>query len=203
LNNQFKTTAAEPMEMYYSDFDNNGTAEPVISYYIDHKPWPIYSRDDLMQQIPSYNKRFLQYSDYAKAGMKDIFGEKLGTAMRYTASQMSSLLLENTGKSFTVHQLPLQAQWYPVYSISILDVNHDGKKDLITGGNQTYSRIKFGSYGCGKADVFIYKGDFHFERLSPLKSGLSVSGDIRNAIVIGPQVIFGINDQQSICYRLN
>ena len=67
LNNQFITTAAEPMEMYYSDFDNNGTAEPVICYYIDHKPWPIYSRDDLMQQIPSYNKRFLQYSDYAKA----------------------------------------------------------------------------------------------------------------------------------------
>lgn len=203
LNNQFITTAAEPMEMYYKDFDDNGTKEPVISYYIDHKPWPIYSRDDLMQQIPSYNKRFLQYSDYAKAGIADIFGEKLGTAVHYTASQMSSLLLENTGKSFRMHQLPLQAQWYPVYSFSILDINHDGKKDFIAGGNQTYSRIKFGSYGCGKGDVFINKGDFQFERLSPLQSGLSISGDIRNAIVIGQQLIFGINDQQPVCYSFH
>jgi hypothetical protein len=113
---------------------------------------------------------------------------------------MSSLLLENTGSSFIIHHLPLQAQWYPIYSISILDVNHDGKKDFVTGGNQAYSRIKFGSYGCGKGDVFINKGDFHFERLSPLKSGINISGDIRNAVVIGQQLIFGINDQQSICY---
>ena len=202
LNNQFMTSAAEPMEMYYSDFDNNGTAEPVICYYIDHQPWPIYSRDDLMQQIPSYNKRFLQYSDYAKASMKDIFGEKLKTASHYFASQMSSLLLENNGKGFTIHQLPVQAQWYPVYSISLMDVNNDGKKDFIAGGNQTYSRIKFGSYGSGKGDVFINKGDFKFERLSPGQSGIRINGDIRNAVVIGQQLIFGINDQQSLCYSL-
>lgn len=150
MNDQFIATAEEPMEMYYSDFDGNGTAEPVISYYIDHKPWPIYSRDDLVQQIPSYNKRFLYYSDYAKADMKDIFGGKLKTATHYTTSEMSSLLLENTGNSFTVHQLPMQAQWYPVYSINILDIDGDGKKDIITGGNQTYARIKFGAYSCGK-----------------------------------------------------
>jgi hypothetical protein len=203
LNNQFTTTAVEPMEMYYSDFDNNGTSEPVISYYIDHKPWPIYSRDDLMQQIPSYNKKFLRYSDYANADMKDIFGEKLKTAMHYSASQMSSLLLENTGRNFTIHVLPMQAQWYPVYTINVLDVNRDGKKDFIIGGNQTYSRIKFGSYGCGKGDVFINTGNFRFQRLPPLKSGITITGDIRNAIVIGQQLIFGINDQRSICYSFH
>ncbi len=203
LNDQFITTYKEPMEMYYSDFDGNGTSEPVISYYIDHKLWPIYSRDDLVQQIPSYNKRFLYYSDYAKADMKDIFGEKLKTAIHYTASEMSSLLLENTGNSFTVHQLPMQAQWYPVYSINVLDINGDGKKDIITGGNQTYARIKFGAYSCGKGDVFINKGNCHFERLSPMQSGIRVTGDIRNAIAIGQQLIFGINDMQPLCYSFH
>jgi enediyne biosynthesis protein E4 len=203
LNDQFITSAAEPMEMYYSDFDDNGTAEPVISYYIDHKSWPIYSRDDLIQQIPFYNKRFLHYSDYAKADMKDIFGKKLTTAIHYTASQMSSLLLENTGKRFTVHQLPMQAQWYPVYSINVLDVNGDGKKDLVIGGNETYARIKFGAYSCGKGDVFINKGDCRFERLSPLLSGIRITGDIRNAVVTGQHLIFGVNDQKPMHYILN
>ncbi|HEX5025526.1 MAG TPA: VCBS repeat-containing protein, partial [Agriterribacter sp.] len=153
LNNQFITTAQEPMEMYSSDFDDNGTVEPVIAYYIDHKLWPIYSRDDLMQQMPSYNKRFLYYSEYAKADMHTIFGEKLKTATHYTASQMSSILLENTGAGFKKHLLPMQAQWYPIYNIDVLDVNGDGKKDLIVGGNQTYARIKFGAYSSGKGDV--------------------------------------------------
>ena len=85
LNDQFRTTQNEPLEMYYGDFDENGTSEPIISYYIDHKSWPIYSRDDLVQQIPSYNKRFLYYSDYAKADMKSIFGEKLTRAAHYAA----------------------------------------------------------------------------------------------------------------------
>ena len=203
LNNQFITTAAEPMEMYYSDFDNNGTAEPVISYYIHHKRWPIYSRDDLMQQIPSYNKKFLQYSDYAKAGMEDIFGEKLGSAKHYTAGQMVSLILENNSNKFTVHQLPIQAQWYPIYSITLADVNRDGKMDLVTGGNQTYSRIKFGAYGSGKGDVFINNGNFNFELLPPHQSGIKISGDIRNATLIDRHLIFGINDKQPLLYHLS
>ncbi len=203
LNNQFITSTTEPMQMYYSDFDDNGTSEPVITYYIDHKPWPIYSRDDLMQQIPSYNKRFLQYSDYARAGMEDIFGEKLKTAMHYTASQMSSLLLENTGSSFTEHVLPMQAQWYPIYSITVVDVNGDGKLDIVTGGNQTYSRIKFGAYSSGNGDVFINKGDLNFERLSPWKSGIKIYGDVRNVLLLDHQLIFGINDQQTLAYHLS
>lgn len=203
LNGQFVAAAKEPVEMYYADFDDNGTAEPVICYYIDHKSWPIYSRDDLIQQIPSYNKRFLYYSDYAKADMKDIFGEKLKTAIHYTASEMSSLLLENTGNSFTVHQLPMQAQWYPVYSINVSDINGDGKKDLIIGGNQAYARIKFGAYSCGKGDVFINKGHCHFERLSPVQSGIRITGDIRNAIVTSQHLIFGINNQKSLCYSFH
>jgi hypothetical protein len=99
-----------------------------------------------------------------------------------------------------MHQLPMQAQWCPVYSITVLDVNGDGKKDLIIGGNQTYARIKFGAYDSGKGDVFINKGNYHFERLSPLQSGIRITGDIRNAIAIGQQVIFGINDQRPLCY---
>ncbi|MEP7257122.1 MAG: VCBS repeat-containing protein [Flavitalea sp.] len=202
LNNQFVVSAAEPMELYYGDFDNNGTGDPVTAYCIDHKLWPIYSRDDLMQQIPAYNKKFLYYSDYANADMKAIFGDKLNTAAHYSASQMSSLLLENTGKTFVERQLPAEAQWYPVYSISVADVDGDGRKDIIMGGNQSTARIKFGAYRCGKGDVFINKGSFKFERLSPLQSGIRVTGDIRNSLVVGRQLIFGINNERLISYSI-
>jgi enediyne biosynthesis protein E4 len=197
LNNQFVTTTDEPMEMFYADFDGNGTVEPVISYYIDHKSWPIYSRDDLVQQIPSFNKKFLFFSDYAKADMNAVFGDKLKTAKRYYASQMASIIVVNNNNKFTGHALPKEAQWYPIYAVAVTD-----KKDIITGGNQSYSRIKFGAYGTGRGDLFINKGRGEFERLSPVQSGLNIRGDVRNAVVTGSRVLFGINNQHPLVYSI-
>jgi hypothetical protein len=195
LNNQFTTSPAEPMEMFYSDFDGNGTTEPVISYYIDHKSWPIYSRDDLVQQIPSFNKKFLFFSDYAKSDMNDVFGDKLKTAKRYYASQLQSIILVNNNNKFTEQPLPEEAQWYPVYAIAVTN-----QKNIITGGNQSYSRIKFGAYGSGRGDVFINEGHLKFDRLSPIKSGLNIKGDIRNAVVAGDKLVVGINNQRPLVY---
>jgi len=201
LNNQFVTTPDEPMEMFYADFDGNGTTEPVISYYIDHKSWPIYSRDDLVQQIPSFNKKFLFFSDYAKADMNAVFGEKLKTAKHYTASQMASIILVNNNNKFTQQLLPKEAQWYPVYAIAIADIYGNGKKNIIAGGNQTYSRIKFGAYGSGRCDVFERDNHDNFIRIPPQQSGLNIKGDIRNIVVTDKELIFGINDQKPVVYR--
>lgn len=197
LNNQFVTTAEEPMEMFYSDFDGNGTTEPVISYYIDHKSWPIYSRDDLVQQIPSYNKKFLFFSDYAKSDMNDVFGDKLKTAKHYYASQMQSMILVNNNNKFTEQPLPEEAQWYPVYAIAVTN-----NKAIITGGNQSYSRIKFGAYGSGRGDVFVNNGQLKFERIAPVSSGINVRGDVRNAVIAGKELILGINNQQPLVYNI-
>lgn len=201
LNTQFAPNRDEPMEMFYGDFDGNGTTEPVISYYIQHKSWPIYSRDDLVQQIPIFNKKFLYYSDYAKADMDVILGDKKSSAKHYTASQMASVVLENRNNTLILHQLPSQAQWYPVYSIAVVDIYGDGKKDLILGGNQSYSRIKFGAYGTGRGDLLLNKGQFEFERVSPVHSGLNIRGDIRNSVVAGNHIFFGINNEKTIRYK--
>ena len=132
--------------------------------------------------------------------MNAVLGEKLKSAKRYYASQMASLLLENKNNKFTVHKLPAEAQWYPVYSIAVADIYDDGKKDIITGGNQSYSRIKFGAYGSGRGDAFLNKGNGEFERILPAQSGLKIKGDIRNTVIAGKKLIVGINNQQPLVY---
>jgi hypothetical protein len=208
LNNQFNTTTREPMEMFYGDFDGNGTVEPVISYYIDGKAWPIYSRDDLVQQIPSYNKKFLYYADYAKADIHAVLGENLASAKRYHASQMASMYFENNNGKFEAHQLPVEAQWYPVYNI--LSIMNGDFKHIVTSGNQAYARIKFGAYSTGKGDVFEvreFNDSTYFERLAPYHEGVydgfRLKGDVRNAVVAGNKIIFGINDQRPLVYQFN
>lgn len=211
-NTQFQPTSQEPMEMYYGDFDGNGTTEPIISYYIDKKPWPIYSRDDLIQQVPSFNKRFLFYSDYAKADMDVILGDKKSSAKYYSAWQMSSVWLENDGGRFVQRELPIEAQWYPIYNISVIKDTADGLNQIVTTGNQSFARIKFGAYSSGQGDVFEFREipDYtpnkngekvYAYRIAPENSGLKLKGDVRSAVVANQTIIFGINNEKPVAYR--
>jgi len=34
VNTQFKSSVAQPLTLYYKDFDNNGTLDPILCYYI-------------------------------------------------------------------------------------------------------------------------------------------------------------------------
>lgn len=110
---------------------------------------------------------------------------------------MQTLVLVNNNGRFTEQALPEQAQWYPVYAIAVTD-----SKSIITGGNQSYSRIKFGAYGSGRGDIFVNEGNLKFERVPPVSSGLNIRGDIRNAVIAGKKLVVGINNQQPLVYNL-
>ncbi len=58
LNTQFQASEKEPLEMYYKDFDNNGSVDPIFSFYIQHKRYPYLTRDELLAQLPALRKRF-------------------------------------------------------------------------------------------------------------------------------------------------
>jgi predicted site-specific integrase-resolvase len=51
LNSQFKATVNEPVSIYASDFDNNGSLDAVLCSYLNGKNYPIYSKDDLASQV--------------------------------------------------------------------------------------------------------------------------------------------------------
>ena len=73
LNTQFKASEKEPLEMYYKDFDNNGSVDPIFSFYIQQKRYPYITRDELVGQLPVMRKRFSNFKSYADITMEDLF----------------------------------------------------------------------------------------------------------------------------------
>lgn len=55
-NTQFHPTEQEPMTIYYKDFDNNGSIDPILCYYIKGVSYPAASRDDITEQLPGLKK---------------------------------------------------------------------------------------------------------------------------------------------------
>ncbi|MBN9381969.1 MAG: VCBS repeat-containing protein [Chitinophagaceae bacterium] len=203
LNNQFQASAQEPLTLYYKDFDNNGSIDPVFCYFIDGKSYPAASRDDLTTQLPGLKKKFLAYHDYANATIHDLFdAEQLKGAGPLAADLLSTVWLKNKGDSgFVLRQLPQEAQYGPVYAIAAVDVNGDGHKDLILAGGNAWTRIRFGRYRAGHGTLLLNDGQGGFRYVPQPASGLHLRGDVRNVQELGTnRLLFGINDGPSALY---
>jgi len=204
LNAQFKASEKEPLNLYYKDFDGNGSIDPIFCYYINGVSYPAASKDDITDQLPGLKNKFLEYYKYSEATITDIFtSDQLNDAGVLKAEILKTVYLENTGKEFKLIPLPVEAQYAPVYAITSLDANRDGKKDLLFAGNNTWTRIKFGQFTSGNGTLLTGKGKGSFEYVTQWKSGLSISGDVRSIQSFssgkngGSQFIFGINNAQA------
>ena len=77
LNSFFKPTATEPVSLYVSDFDKNGSTEPIFTFSKKGNEYPFALRQDIIKQLNSLKKEFVFYKDYADKSVSEIFDEDL------------------------------------------------------------------------------------------------------------------------------
>jgi enediyne biosynthesis protein E4 len=208
-NTQLRASEPEPVTVVYHDFDQNEAIDPFVCYYLQGRSYPLVSRDEALNQVFPLRKKFPSYAAYATATLADMFTpEQLSQAQTLKATCFSSGVWENKGKGlFAWHELPAEAQFAPVYAIALADLDQDGLKDLILGGNQSYARLKIGKMDANYGLVLRNKGGFNFAPMPQWQSGLQVKGDVRDIAVIkkgGTTVLlFGRNNNSIKSYRLN
>jgi hypothetical protein len=186
LNNPYHPDADQPVQLLFKDFDNNGSIDPIFSYYIDDTLSFAYSRDELIGQIPSMKKKFTSYKTFASTRFADYFSaEQLAGSDTLNASLLASIFLDNDGHgNFKIRTLPMEAQFSPVYALASADVNNDGNLDIICGGNLTQTRVSSGQQDANYGIVFIGDGKGSFSTLDPATSGLLVNGDVRDICIL-------------------
>ena len=136
LNNPFQASVREPLTLYARDFDSNGIDDPVLSYYVSDTAYPVYARDDLLDQLPYLKKRFPEYHDYAACvSMADIFGDKPQTRQRRIGldNWLPYISIIPGQGTFELRAITAQTcQLSPIYAIcAAKDLNHDGSPDLL------------------------------------------------------------------------
>ncbi|MDN3581613.1 VCBS repeat-containing protein [Mucilaginibacter flavus] len=203
-NTQCKMSDKEPAEMYFKDFDNNGAVDPILCFYIQHKSYPYVTRDELLEQISMMRPRFTDYKSYADATINEVFTPaEMQGAGHLTANTLATtyFLSDKSGKLHEA-QLPLEAQFSPVFTITSLDYDHDGITDLLLCGNISQARLRFGKSDANYGLLLRGAKNGSFTAVSQQVSGFKLTGDVRSVTPVGSKLLIGINQQPIQAYQL-
>ena len=203
LNSRFKASNEKPITLYSKDFDGNGFIDPILTFRRDDgKDYPYALRHNLIDQIKSIYKKFPDYQSFKKASISDIFtAEELEGADKLQANTLTSLILVNNGNlKFTVQELPVEAQFSPIYAISALDFDDDDDEDLLIGGNMYNVKPEVGRYDASYGVYLENLGNLKFKSRKN-GDGFNLKGEIRDIKVDDHSVIVSRNRDSLAFYK--
>ncbi len=189
-NGYFNPSQKEPVTVYAGYFGNNQRWNALLSMWKPdtlhgtRKEFPAGYRDQLAEEIPAIKKIFPNYSAYSRADMPMVMNSFGRTAeVKLDAVTFQSVWIENKGNfEFTIHQLPAEAQWSPVYGIAVNDFNGDGAVDLLLSGNEYNMHPYIGRYDASNGLLLKGDGRGKFTVLRMLESGIYIPGNAKGLV---------------------
>lgn len=135
LNTKFSLYSEGDLLMYYSDFDNNGTYETVLSYKLNGKYYPLNSRMELSSQMNFISKKYVDNATFAGKTITEIFGKDVvDKAEKYRVNTLTSGYIRNVDGAFKQFvELPQEFQTSPVKIFKELEIK--GEKFNLAAGN--------------------------------------------------------------------
>jgi hypothetical protein len=203
LNSQMRASDNEPVSINFGDFDKNGTIDPYLSYYIEGKSYPAIGRDEALEQVVMLRKKFTNYNKWANASISDMFDEDaLNKGNEKKVNYLETCILENQQGKFKTKQLPIQAQFSPVYSILAKDLNKDGNKEIILAGNNSRYRIRIGKMDANFGTILTGQKNLNYRFMAQPQTGLWAKGDAKDMKLINNQLIFYYSQGKPSVFKL-
>jgi hypothetical protein len=209
LNTRIRTSSTNPACVYADDFDANGSTDAIICcLFSDGNVYPIYSRDEMIDQVRVLRRSIPTYEDYAHKTMEQIFTpEQLKAAHIEKAYTFLSCWFENKGNgTFEMKPLPSLAQFSTVDALLPGDFNNDGKPDLLLCGNNFNITPAQGRLDASNGLLLEGNGKGIFKPLTVNESGFFAGKDARSMVVMNKKdnqkiIVVGNNNDAVQLFR--
>ena len=186
LNHKFKAKPDKPFVVFGNDFDNNGTNDVVLASYSGDRLLPVRGRECTSEQMPFVAEKFPTFEGFAKATVNNILPtEALNESVKYEVHSFKSVILLNKGNGqFEKRTLPQEAQFAPIRSMAVLDVDGDGHLDILAVGNNYQAEVETIRHDAGVGLCLIGDGSGNF-KVAPLnESGFFAAKDARDIAML-------------------
>lgn len=209
LNCRLQATPDEPLEVFATDIDHNGSLDPILTYFNDGARYPVPQRDALIKQVPNLKKKFTRYRTYASAQLVDILSqEELNNSIHLKAGILASCVFWGTATNkFEREELPLSAQEAPIMDLAIKDVNADGLPDVIAVGNDYGLEIESGRLDAGDGWIILGSKDKKLKVVPNRRTGFWANKEGRKVRVVAGSkadnllILVGNNSDQLQCFQ--
>jgi hypothetical protein len=190
-NNQFSAVGDDELALYHGNFLGADQRIPVLAYQQNGKEYPFPARDELMEVLPGLKKNFPDYLSYSTATMQEVFGDALAEGERLEAEELrSSVLHFAPAAAPTCSPLPFAAQRSPVFAISTVDIDADGRAELLLGGNLIHTRVRIGQMDANHGQVYTTNDNGSLT----YRHDLGLRGDLRGLLPLGNKVVTAFDD---------
>jgi hypothetical protein len=184
LNSYLKAWRKEPARLYINDFSHsgNGNVEQILTFYKNGVSYPVAGRDEIVRKIPSLRSKYPSYSSFGASRVEDIFpAEDLKSAQVREAYTFASAIARDNGNgTFTIEQMPVEAQFAPIYASLAGDFDGDGRTDLLVGGNFYGVTPVYGRYDASYGLMMRGSADGRLTPVDIEQSGLVIEGEVRH-----------------------
>ena len=208
LNYKYKTSKEKPFDIYYNDFDSNGSNDIVLGYYQDNKHFPLRGFSCSSEQIPGLKDKIGKYDVFAALEIEQVYGdENLQNSLHYKATTFASSYIENLGNGrFKRTPLPIQAQFSNINDIMISDFNKDGDLDILTVGNLFASEIETPRNDAGTGLLMLGDGAGNFSVLTNKESGFFANRNAKKIVMISnkkqKKILVANNNDNLQCFTI-
>ena len=203
-NNLLNASPATPLELTARDADGNGSVDPLLFTYTDGRSYPDATRDELLGQLGGLRRSYTSYAAYAAADRDEVLALlNMDTGPLRATDLRTTLLLSTPSGRLVPAQLPVQAQYAPVHTITVLDANGDGHADLLLGGNESRTKPRWGPRLANTGVLLMGDGRGDFTYLPPAEAGLHLRGDVRSVVQIGDRLLITSYGGKLLSYALH
>lgn len=205
-NYKLQPSNERPVNLYVSDFDQNKKIDVFLEWFppADKIAYPFASKADLTVQVPMLKKGNLSYHDFAELKVSDLLEENLlNKAIKKRVNIFSSAVLISETDGFELKKLNEHAQFSPIFSILVSDLDKDGIQDYMVGGNFYRLKAEMGRLDGFIGGYFKGKGKGEYEFRSALHSGLKYPGEVRDIKLINGKIFISRNSNYLEVFEKN
>jgi hypothetical protein len=181
-NNYLRPDSTHPVKMWVNQYNPSESRQVIFTRTVNGKDFPVFLKKELTDQIPTLKKQNLRHDAYAEKSIQELFSPELIASSSVSVyNYANSVVAWNNGNgSFTIQELPLDAQLSSVMAIHISDVNGDNRPDLLLGFNQYDWLPQFSRMDAGYGGVILNQGNRKLDWLPYYQSGIRIVGETRD-----------------------
>lgn len=179
LNSKLKPTEENPVKLFLSDLDKNGTVDPLLTYSIAQQDYTFLGKGDIEKQVPLIKKKFLYYHDFAGKTVNEIFGDSLNKDKFLKVQSFKSGIFFNKGNGvFEFKAFPASAQSAPLFAFGTFTLpNATG---ILAGGNFSGVLPYEGIYDADYGDILTIDKQKALRSISSASGGFLLRGEVRD-----------------------